>query len=176
MDTFQVTSVKWKTLLLLIACIGFVAFGATMLYHGITEWPNEIFAILLGLVTVLFFGAAFPLGIKRLFSNVIELELTKYALKIQANTANGFAIPWKNISHFSEIKISGAKIILIHVENPQHWINRQINPIKRKLMQFNYANYGTPFNTTSSGMNISHKKLLNKLISYQKEVESQKHE
>jgi len=166
MEKFQVTSVKWKTLLLLFACLGFVTFGAILLYHGIMEWPNEIFAIIFGFITVAFFGAAFPLGVKRLFANTVELEMTKYSLNIQPNSEKGFSIPWENISQFEKISISGAKLILIHVKDPHLWIKRQNNPIKRKLMQFNLSKYGTPFNTTSSGMNISNKKLLKKLKEY----------
>lgn len=166
MEKFQVTSVKWKNLLLLLACLGFVTFGVIILYHGITEWPNEPFAIIFGFITVAFFGAAFPLGLKRLFTKAIEFELTKHSLNIQPNSNEAFSIPWQSISQFENISISGAKIILIHVKDPHEWIERQNNPIKRKLMKFNLSEYETPFNITSSGMNISNKKLLKKLREY----------
>ncbi len=169
MEKFQVTSVKWKTLLLLLACLGFVTAGAGLIYQGVVKWPNELFALILGLVTLAFFGAAFPLGVKRLFSNVIELELSKSGLSIHPNSDKGFIIPWGKISHFEEIHVSGAKIILIHVKDAQQWIDKQNNPIKRKLMQFNLSSYRTPFNTTTSGMNISNKKLIKKLNKYHRQ-------
>ena len=155
-----------KTFLLILAALGFVTFGVVLFYQGLKNSPIDIFAIGLGLISALFFGAAIPLGIKRLFNTVIELELTKDYLRVRPDSNQGFNIPWNQILEFKEVRIRGAKIILIFVTNPDRWINRELNPIKKKLMQFSYDNYGTPFNITASGMNVSHKKLFQKLNIY----------
>lgn len=176
MNHLQVKRVKWKTLLLLLLCIGFVVLGAKILSLGIANWPNELFAFGLGLISVLFFGAAFLFGFKSLFSDRIELELTKSCLKIQPDTQKEITIQWDDITQFGVLNISGTKIILIYVRDPQNWIDRETNPIKRKLMQFNLSQYGSPFNFTSSGMNISHQNLLSQLISFHKEIGKLKNE
>ncbi len=47
------------------------------------------------------------------------------------------------------------RLILLQVNNPYDYINRQTNKFEKKLMEINYNRYGTPLNLTSNGLKIS---------------------
>ena len=157
-----------KTFLLILGAIGFVLVGIWIIRDIDSDLIEKIF----GVVSILFFGAAIPLGIKKLITNEDALQLDNYNLIIEPNSHKRIAIPWNKIIGFEEIRIEGVKFITIKVSNPQVWINGESNPAKRKLMQFNYSTSQTPFNITSSGLNISHKELFKLLNEFHKEYKT----
>ena len=156
MENIQVKATRWKTLLLLFAAFGFVVAGIWMLLYPEMGMFNRG----VGLVGVIFFGAAIPIGIKKLIINQVELELSEVNLIIKPESNNTIPLPWSEIKGFDILKIKGTKIIIIKVLNPKDYIDRETNPIRKALMKFNNSNYGSPFNFTGSGMNISTNKLL----------------
>jgi hypothetical protein len=156
MKKIEIGRSRIKTFFVLLGAVGFVVGGIWMLMASDTHLSEKI-VVGIGL---LFFGAAIPLGIKKLIKNETALELSKKYLIIEPKSSKKYVLPWDKITGFREVSIKGAKIILIKVRNPQDWINEEANTIKRKMMQFNFNNYGTPFCVTSSGLSISHKKLL----------------
>lgn len=168
MENIKIGRSRIKTFLLILGAIGFVVGGFWMM----TNDETDLFTKIIGGISILFFGAAIPLGIKKLITNEDAVEFNNYNLIIEPNSNKRVVIPWNKILGFDEISIRGAKIITIKVSNPQEWINGEPNSIKRKLMQFNNSNYKTPFNITSSGLNISHKKLFKLLNEYHKKHKS----
>ncbi len=159
MEVVKVSRSRIKTLLLIIAAIGFVATGVWM----IAAKDSDIFLKVIGAVSVLFFGSAIPLGLKKLINNDDGLHLTSNALIIEPDSTQKLVIPWTEIIGFRVVKIQSTKIIVVDVDNPEDWLSRESNPIKRKLMQFNQSTYGTPFNISASGLNLSHNKVLAEL-------------
>lgn len=65
-----------------------------------------------------------------------------------------------DIDHFSEIQIEGEYFVIIHVHDPDRYIEQETNAIKKELMKFNLQNYDSPFNLTASSMDIKHQGLL----------------
>ena len=74
-------------------------------------------------------------------------------------------IEWKDIVGFSEIDIHGTKIVIIGVSNPEYWIEKEENKIRKKMMIFSAKQnkYGSPFNITASTMQIKHDELMQML-------------
>lgn len=162
MEKLEIGRSRIKTFFLLLGAIGFVIVGIWMIKAADTT----IFEKIVGGIGVLFFGVTIPIGIKKLIINETALELSNKYLIIEPESNKKYVLPWDKITGFEEIRIKGAKIIIIKVSNSQEWINDEPNSIKRKMMQFNFNNYGTPFNITSSGLSISHGTLLEKLNDY----------
>ncbi|MDF1699324.1 MAG: hypothetical protein P1U56_25955 [Saprospiraceae bacterium] len=165
MDNIKIGRSRIKTFLLILGAIGFVLCGAWMIKSDETD----LFEKIIGGISIIFFGGALHMGIKKLFTNEDAIEFNNYNLIIEPNSDKRIVIPWNKILGFDEVRIKGAKIITIKVSNPQEWINGERNSIKKKLMQFNNNNYKTPFNITSSGLNISHEKLFELLNKHHKE-------
>lgn len=157
-----------KTFLLLLGAIAFVLIGIWM----ITTSGTDVLEKVIGGISILFFGAAIPIGIKKLITNEPALELSENHLIIEPQSNKKFVLPWNIILEFDVINIKSTKIITIKVSNPKDWIDKETNPIKRKLMQFNLNSYGTPFNIASSGLDISHKKLMELLDNFLKKNNS----
>jgi len=172
MEKVQIKSSRWKVVLLLLAALGFVFFGAFMMKEGLTNNPKDFGMIVMGLIPTLFFGVAIPLGVKRLMKQVVELELTETHLSIQPDTRQNFQIPWSEILEIESKKINRAKLILIHVKDPKEWIDKENNPFKKKLLQFNFNQCGTPFNSSTGSMNISHNKLIDVLTQFKKQADN----
>ena len=169
MEKIEIGRSRIKTFFLLLGTVGFIIGGVWIIASD-----TNILEKIVGGIGILFFGAAIPIGIKKLITNETAIELSKKCLIIEPQSNKKYALPWDKITRFDEISIKGAKIILINVSNPEDWINRETNTIKRKMMQFNLNNYGTPFNITSSGLKVSHKKLLKMLNDFQKDIRGSK--
>lgn len=72
-------------------------------------------------------------------------------------------LEWKNIEGFKEISMYGTKIIIIKVNNGNEMIEKETSELRKKLMQFNLNNYGSPYNISTSTMNIKSNKLFDLL-------------
>lgn len=159
MNAIKIKNSIWKTILLLLAAIAFVVIGIFILL----DQESDLIMKGIAIIGILFFGAAIPIGIIKIVKSDAELELTDKHLIIQPNTKKEIKLNWSEIVDFNVVKIKGTKIITILVSNPQSWIDKETNLIKRKLMKFNLNNYGTPFSITTSSLAVSHHKLLDQL-------------
>ncbi|PQJ15956.1 STM3941 family protein [Aureicoccus marinus] len=163
MDKVEIGRSRSKTFLLILGAIAFVAAGLGMIYASDTDMFEKV----IGGISILFFGAAIPIGIKKLIKNEIAIELNAKKLIIEPKSSKRLSLAWDKIQGFDVIKISGTKIIIILVNEPEEWIEKETNSVKRNLMQFNLNNYGSPFNITSTGLAVSHYSLLDLLNEYQ---------
>ncbi len=165
MDKIEIGRSRFKTFLLILGAVGFVVAGILMIRTS----EIDMFEKFIGGIGILFFGAAIPLGIKKLITNEVALEISRNNLILEPNSNKKYVLVWNEILGFDVVKIKGAKIIIIEMNNPQKWINKESNLVKKKMMQYNYNNYGTPFNITAAGLSVSHSKLLSSLRDYHSE-------
>ena len=75
-------------------------------------------------------------------------------------------IELKTNCRVKEIKINSTKIVIIEVYDPSKWIKNETNLVRRKMMQFNNANYSSPFNISAVGLDISYGQLIETLNEY----------
>ncbi len=150
---------RFKTFLILLGAIAFLLIGIWLLFLD----NSDIYRKIIGGLTMLFSGAAIPIGIKKLVRNEAALAFNEEYLIIEPASKNKLALPWTEIEAFEVVQIKGTKIIIIKVKDPLEWIQKESNPVKKKLMQFNNNMYKSPFNIASSGLNISHEKLFDLL-------------
>jgi hypothetical protein len=54
------------------------------------------------------------------------------------------------------------------VNDPQKWLENENNLFHKRLMQMNTTNYGSPFNLSTTSLNINHDELMEKFSYYQK--------
>lgn len=170
MDRIEIYTSKKKSILLLIGSIAFVVLGFWLLLDAdnLTGWRarNPIFIQGIGVASILFFGLGIFAGIKRLIKPEIALIIDPNGLNVNPNKSLTDFIKWDNILGFEEIKIQSTRILIIGVRNPEYWLNKETNTIRKKLMKFNIDNYNSPFNIAASGLDISSDELNEKLNSY----------
>lgn len=177
MDRIEIYTSKKKSILLLIGSIGFVALGFWLLLEAdnFTGWRarSPIFTRGIGVASVLFFGFGIFVGIKRLIKSEIALIIDPVGLNVNPKKSLTDFIKWNDILGFKEIKIQSTRILIIGVKNPEYWLNKETNAIRKKLIKFNINNYNSLFNIAASGLDISSEELSEKLNSYFEKYKSE---
>ena len=120
----------------------------------------------IGVASILFFGLGIFVGIKRIIKSEIALIIDPIGLNVNPKKSLTEFIKWDEILGFEEIKIQSTRILIIGVQNPEFWLEKETSTIRKKMMQFNINNYNSPFNIAASGLDISHNELNEKLNSY----------
>ncbi|WP_127131710.1 STM3941 family protein [Pseudoflavitalea rhizosphaerae] len=91
---------------------------------------------------------------------LIKLKDKKPGLVINENgiidnsggLAAGF-IPWAEIEDFTIAKVMKQQFLVIAVKNPEFYIDSQKNILKKKGMQHNLSNYGSPIAISTNTLN-----------------------
>jgi hypothetical protein len=164
MEKIEIYSSKKKSFLLLIGSLLFVIGGIWMFMNAenLTAFRsrNPIFIKGIGIISVLFFGFGFYLSIKQLVKNKLFVIIDKSGVNVNPKKNLSEFINWKNIEGFSELKIQSQKMVLINLNNPDYWIEKENNRMRKRLIQFNIDNYGSPFVLSAISMQISHAELV----------------
>lgn len=164
MGKIEIYSSKKKSFLLLIASLLFVIGGIWMFIdaENLASYRERspIFLKGIGIISVLIFGFGIYVSIKQLVKNQLLLVVDKKGVNINPRKSASESIKWENIDGFSELKIQSQKLVIIQVNNSDYWIENEKNQIRKKLMKFNFNNYGSPFNLSANSMQINHVELI----------------
>lgn len=144
-----------KNSFLVLAAIGFVATGIFLM----TSYKESLAMAFFGLITCLFFGAAIPIGIRKITDPEIMLYLNKSYLKVFAGKHLVYFIDWKDIRGFSTKRIEHEKSIVIEMKNPEVIIENEKHSLKQSMFKEYYDEIGSPYHIKTKTLNISHKKL-----------------
>lgn len=164
---------KLKLVLIFIGSLFFVAIGLWFVISTSINSNNfmddQFVLLIIGIVSILFFGIVFIFIARKLFDNKPGLVINSMGLVDNSSGVSGGEILWEDIESFSVIEIHRQKLIMLHVKNPQDYIDKQTSSFKRKMMQVNYNMYNTPLSITSNTLQIKFDDLLNILNLYLKE-------
>ena len=69
-------------------------------------------------------------------------------------------IEWKNIEGFSECKVRNIVFAMILVNNPDYWVGKEKNIIKKYFMRYNMRLCGSPFYINSGCMKIKNPEVI----------------
>ena len=159
---------KSKVIMMLIGSIALVAAGLWFVISPPTinnaYWGNPTRLSIVGYASIALFGFLAIIFIRKLPDNKPGLIIDDTGLTDNSGGLSAGQIPWSDIEDISVLEIHKNKMILIYVKDPQEYINRQNNVIKRKLMQMNTNSYGTPISITTNGLKISFDELFELLI------------
>jgi hypothetical protein len=155
---------KSKLTLMLIGTTGFVAVGIWFVISPPTisnsYWGNPIKIALVGYASIVFFGLCAVYILRKLPDTKAGLVIDDIGLVDNSSALSAGQILWTDIQDVTVIEINKQKLMMLHVTNPQEYIDRQKSIFKRKGMQLNYQMYGTPLSITANGLKTSFDKLL----------------
>jgi len=156
--------------MLCFASLVFVVFGLLFIYkpenfvsdYGLLKFrifnnPKSIRVI--GIIAVLFSGAAGIYGIKRLFDKKIGLTIDSNGITDNSNASSIGLIEWTDITGIRTEKIMSTKFLLIDIVNPEKYIGKAKNLIRAKIMRANFNMYKTPLSITSNTLKLDFDKL-----------------
>lgn len=119
---------------------------------------------IMGLFGIYFFS-------KKLFDKKPGLILNEEGIYGNTSAFRFGLIPWSDISQISE-RIVQASIaskqhfVTIGLLNPETYISKEGNILKKKLLQANTKSYGSPIHISTNGLKTNHKELLSLVNSY----------
>jgi hypothetical protein len=122
-------------------------------------WGNPTKIAIAGYASIIFFGLCSFFLIRKMFDAKIGLIIDNTGITDNSSGLSAGHIPWLDIEKISVIEIHRQKLILIHVKNPHHYIDKQTSFLKRKSMELSNKMYQTPLSITTNGLKISFDKL-----------------
>jgi len=139
MEKLIIKNSRWKYVLLLIACIGFVVAGIWMVIDG--EW--------FGWLSILFFGFAIPIFIWQIVDARPRLIINAHG--VLDRTLGVGTIAWSDIEAAYVRSISGNDFICLELKNPEKY-SRKLSKVKRAMAKANRTLGFTDFNLNLSGV------------------------
>jgi hypothetical protein len=157
-EQIEIPLSKKKLILMLIGSIGFVAAGVWFLINppeiNNPLFGNPVFILVISIAAILFFGICAVYITRKLSDNKPGLIIDNAGLTDNSSGVSAGQILWSDIENIAVIEIYRQKLILLQLNNPQDYINKQQNGFKRKIMQMNLNSYGTPLSISSNSLQI----------------------
>ncbi len=171
MSKIELALSKKKISLLLIGAVIFVILGILFILFPdkfITQiFRNPEIIRIVGIASVLFFGAAGIYGLRKLFDKTVGLTIDKNGITDNTNASSVGLIEWDDITEIKTEQVMSTKFLLIFAANPDKYLDR-VNGFKKKLLIGNMKMYGTPLSITSNTLKYKfddlEKLVSNKLI------------
>jgi hypothetical protein len=145
--------------LLLIAAIAFVVLGAWLLFDA-PEVDNSIFSNLIvrlsaGIASILFFGLAAITIAKKITDKSAGFVINAEGIIDNSSGVSAGVVKWADIQEIQQLNIVNQKLLMIIVKNPQIYIDREKNGIKRKAMQMNLNSFGSPISISANALDMN---------------------
>jgi hypothetical protein len=164
-EVIEIPLSKQKLTLMLIGSIVFFVVGVLFVLEPekylsvVCRNPTMIFAS--GFASILFSTICAFYLVRKLPDNKPGLIINKIGLTDNSSGVAGGQILWSDIENITVKEIHRQKFILLEVNNPYYYLDKQTNIFKRKMMQMNMKMYGTPLSLTNNGLQIKFDELFN---------------
>lgn len=167
MQPISIPLSKTKIILLFAGALLFVVGGALLTIRAATFNNTLIQNIAVirtvGIIAVLFFGLCAVYAARKFFSNQPGFVINDFGIVDNSGGISVGAIPWHDIQNINIMMAQRQKFIMIHVKNPEEYINKQSSFLKRKMMMMNHKLYGSPLAISANSLNTSFGALFNLL-------------
>ncbi|KIC89406.1 STM3941 family protein [Flavihumibacter sp. ZG627] len=167
-EIIEIELSKKKILLMLVGSLAFVAIGIWFVISppaiSNSYWGNPTKLAFVGYASIFFFGLCAFLLFRKLSDKKPGLIIDNTGITDNSGGVSAGQILWSDLEDISVMEMHRQKLIMLHVKNPQEYIDKQTSGFKRKMMQMNYNMYGTPLSITTNGLKISFDDLMATLI------------
>lgn len=154
---------KSKLVKLVIASLVFVGIGIWMLVKQPTTgngiFDNPAVVKLVAVAAILFFGLALFVSARKLSDRRPALVIDHTGITDCSSALAVGHIPWRDIVAIRRVKVLRESVLLIIVANPEAYIKQQLNLLKRKTMQLNYRQYGSPLSIATQALHCKPEEL-----------------
>lgn len=156
-----------KLLLMLAGSIGFVAIGLWFVvappdFHN-PFWRDRAFVA--GLASVVVFGLFAVFIGRKLGDRTPGVVINEKGITDNASAFPAGEIAWEDILGVEGTEMGGQRMVLVFVRNPQDYIDRQTNALKRKIVTMNAQMVGTPISISANALQVKSEELLELLQS-----------
>lgn len=175
-EQIEIPLSKKKMILSLLGSIVFVILGLWLLINPpkiddpIIGNPTVIF--IAGLASVIFFGLIAVIAIRKLSDKKAGLIINKQGITDNSSGVSAGLIPWSDIQEIKVSQVLNQKFLMFIVRNPQEYLDKVSNPLKRKAMEINYKSYGSPISISANSLQTNFDNLYSLLREKMKEYKS----
>jgi hypothetical protein len=167
---------KVKMTLTFIGAIVFVVLGFGLIFYPLIL-DFEIIGsctvtTIVGLSSILFFGLIAVVVIRKMSDKKAGLIINAQGIVDNSSGVSAGTILWSDILEIKVSNVVNQKFIMIIVKNPQVYIYRVTNKLKRKGMEMNYKSYGSPISISANSLKISFNSLHALLTTKMKDYKS----
>ena len=154
---------KNKMFLTLLGSTTFVVLGLWFLIdppksnHWLLGNPTLIFII--GLASILFFGLVAVTIFRKFSDKKPGLIISKQGITDNSSGVSAGLIPWTDIQEIKISQVMSQKFLMFIVSNPQDYLDKVTNPLKRNAMKMNYKTYGSPISISSNALKTNFNEL-----------------
>lgn len=155
-EKIEIPLSKQKMLLTLLGSIAFVGLGIWFLINppksSNPSFGNPILIFILGLASVLFFGLVAVTIFRKFSDKKPGLVISRHGITDNSSGVSAGLIPWTDIQEIKTSQVMSQKFIMFIVSNPEEYLDKVTNPIKRNAMKMNYKTYGSPISISSNAL------------------------
>ena len=162
-DTLEIPLSKRKMTLIFLGALAFVAIGIWFVTSP-PQISNPIFGnptviLISGLASILFFGIVAIVTLRKFFDKKPGLTISDEGIVDNSSGNSAGIIPWSDITNIEVAQVMSQKFIMIIVKNPQKYIDRAQNKLKKSGMKMNFKSYGSPIAISANALQINFKEL-----------------
>lgn len=153
-ERIEIPLSKQKLVLLLISAIAFVGIGIWFVSkpesfkNGLLGNPTIVLSI--GILSIAVFGLAAFVMAKKIYDNAPGLIIDQTGITDNSTGVPAGHIPWSDIKEIKTNKVLNQRFLIIIVNKPEEYINRQDNVAAKKGVEANYKTSGSPVNIPAS--------------------------
>lgn len=173
MERIEIPLSKTKLLFGIGGSLIFVMLGYLMFSNASTEFESPMLAKGAGIASVIFFGATFIYAIKKIFDKSLGLIIDQSGITDNSNATSIGLISWQDIREITVKQISSTKFMLIHVRDPEMYLDKASSGMQKRLMKANIKMYGTPISITSNTLKYNFADLEKLIIQKHSEFNNQ---
>lgn len=148
-----------KLVLILLGSTLFVAAGLWFVINTSSVNKDPTYVKIVGMASILFFGCIFFFTIRKLLDKKPGLIIDNSGITDNASGVSAGYISWHDVEDIRVCQVRKEKFLMIIVRNPQDYLNRQSNGLKRRIMQQNHKYYGSPVSISANTLKIGFKEL-----------------
>ena len=157
-DRVEVALSKSKLVMLLFFSVLFLTISIWILVRQ-PEVSNPLFGnfiiknvvsllgILMGAFGVYFFT-------KKIFDKKPGVVIDSIGIIDNSSGASIGRIPWTDVMIIDHREFLNQKSVTIYLKKPEEYINKETNPIKRRLLKMSFKETGSPVNISPNGLKI----------------------
>ena len=145
-DEIIIPQSKKKIILLILGSLAFVVLGFCLYFEIIphNERFNPTFIKITGIVAILFFGLTFIIGISRMIKPKPALIINSKGIVDNSTATSVGFIKWNDITGFQQVKIASNNFLVVHVKNPNSYIDNSKNMLTKQSLKYNHNNFNSP--------------------------------
>lgn len=173
-EQIEIPLSKKKLILMLIGSIAFIMIGLWFLIAPPTIsnpfFGNPTLIFILGIVSIIFFGLTAVIIFRKFLDRNPGLIISNQGITDNSSGVSAGLIPWTDIQEIKISQVMNQKFLMFIVRNPQDYLDKVTNPLKRNAMKMNYKTYGSPIcissNTLKTNFDDLYKLLIEKMNEY----------